>query len=133
MTQLHGHNQSGKRRLTGIYDYDIGTCKGNIEMAPLCHIEMTHAGFWGPGRSVMAVLSMSKQELNRLDVLLRAQSGRLRVADACALIGLRRRSCAGLAEVAAQNPRRSPRRRFTAPSTHRKPYAGLLFLFSRTG
>ena len=39
----------------------------------------------------MAVLSMSKQEFNRLDVLLRVQSGRLRVADACALIGLHRR------------------------------------------
>ncbi len=39
----------------------------------------------------MTVLSMSKQEFSRLDVLLRVQSGRLRVADACALIGLRRR------------------------------------------
>jgi Helix-turn-helix domain len=39
----------------------------------------------------MAVLSMSKQEFSRLDVLLRFQSGRLRVEDACALIGLRRR------------------------------------------
>ena len=29
----------------------------------------------------MAVLSMSKQEFNRLDVLLRVQSGRLRVSD----------------------------------------------------
>jgi hypothetical protein len=35
----------------------------------------------------MAVLSMSKQEFSRLDVLLRVQSGRLRVADACALMG----------------------------------------------
>src|ERR1700735_3919938 len=39
----------------------------------------------------MTVLSMSKQEFSRLDVLLRVQSGRLRIADACALIGLRRR------------------------------------------
>jgi hypothetical protein len=39
----------------------------------------------------MAVLSMSKQEFSRLEVLLRVQSGRLRVADACALIGLGRR------------------------------------------
>jgi Winged helix-turn helix len=37
------------------------------------------------------VLSMSKQEFSRLEVLLRVQSGRLRVADACDLIGLRRR------------------------------------------
>ena len=39
----------------------------------------------------MAVLSMSKQEFSRLDVLLRVQSGRLRVSDACVLIGLQRR------------------------------------------
>jgi Helix-turn-helix domain len=39
----------------------------------------------------MTVLTMSKQEFGRLDVLLRVQSGRLRVEDACALIGLQRR------------------------------------------
>jgi len=39
----------------------------------------------------MMVLSMSKQEFSRLDVLLRVQSGRLHVADACALMGLHRR------------------------------------------
>jgi hypothetical protein len=39
----------------------------------------------------LAVLSMSKQEFNRLEVLLRVQSGHLRVSDACALIGLQRR------------------------------------------
>jgi hypothetical protein len=39
----------------------------------------------------MAVLSMSKQEFSRLEVLMRVQSGQLRVADACALIGLHRR------------------------------------------
>jgi hypothetical protein len=39
----------------------------------------------------MAAVSMSKQEFVRLEVLLGVQSGRLRVADACALIGLRRR------------------------------------------
>ena len=39
----------------------------------------------------MAVLSMSKQEFSRLEVLLRVQSGGLRVEDACTLIGLRRR------------------------------------------
>ena len=38
----------------------------------------------------MAVLSMSKQEFSRLEVLLRVQSGRLRVSDACVLIGLAR-------------------------------------------
>jgi hypothetical protein len=39
----------------------------------------------------VAVVSMSKQEFSRLDVLLRVQPGRLRVVDACGLIGLRRR------------------------------------------
>src|SRR5271165_3371076 len=39
----------------------------------------------------MAGLSMSKHEFSRLDVLLRVQSGRLRVADACALMALHRR------------------------------------------
>ena len=39
----------------------------------------------------MAVVSMSKQEFGRLEVLLRVQSGGLRVADACELIGLQRR------------------------------------------
>ena len=39
----------------------------------------------------MAMVPMSKQEFSRLDVLLRVQSGRLRVADACALMGLHRR------------------------------------------
>jgi hypothetical protein len=39
----------------------------------------------------VAVVSMSKQEFGRLEVLLRVQSGGLRVADACGLIGLHRR------------------------------------------
>ena len=60
-------------------------------MTPLCKIEVTHPGYWGPGRCAVAVLSMSKQEFSRLDVLLRVQSGRLRVTDACVLIGLQRR------------------------------------------
>jgi hypothetical protein len=39
----------------------------------------------------MAVVSISKQEFSGLDALLRVQSGRLRVSDACGLIGLQRR------------------------------------------
>jgi len=34
---------------------------------------------------------MSKREFDQLEVLLRVQSGRLRVADACALLGRSRR------------------------------------------
>jgi hypothetical protein len=37
------------------------------------------------------VVSMSKKEFDRLEVLLGVQSGRLRVADACALLSLKRR------------------------------------------
>jgi len=37
------------------------------------------------------VVSMSKREFDRLSVLLGVQSGRLRIADACTLIGLERR------------------------------------------
>src|ERR1700747_522119 len=91
-------------------------------MAPLCHIEMTPPGFRGPGRCVMAVLSMSKQEFNRLDVLLRVQSGRLRVADACALIGLRRRQVFRLRRSLKQDGATcllSKRR--GRPSNHRLP------------
>ncbi|MFL5280639.1 MAG: hypothetical protein ACJ8AW_06485 [Rhodopila sp.] len=39
----------------------------------------------------MLVVSMSKREFDRLNVLLSVQSSRLRVADACELIGLDRR------------------------------------------
>jgi hypothetical protein len=39
----------------------------------------------------VAVVSMGKKEFSRLDVLLRVQSGRLRVSDAFVLIGLQRR------------------------------------------
>ena len=39
----------------------------------------------------MAVMSMSTQEFSRLEVLLGVQCGRLRIADACGLIGICRR------------------------------------------
>src|SRR3982750_712004 len=39
----------------------------------------------------MTVVSMSKKEFDRLEVLLGVRSGRLRVADACELLGLKRR------------------------------------------
>ena len=39
----------------------------------------------------MPVVSMSKKEFDRLEVLLGVQSGRLRVADACELLRLKRR------------------------------------------
>ena len=56
-------------------------CKRNIEMTPLCKIEVTHPRVLGSREMRQAVLSTSKQEFNRLDVLLRVQSGRLRVSD----------------------------------------------------
>ena len=45
----------------------------------------------------MPVVSMSKKEFDRLEVLLGVQSGRLRVADACELLGLKRRQVFRLA------------------------------------
>src|SRR5215208_2191679 len=39
----------------------------------------------------MTVASMSKKEFDRLEVLLGVRSGRLRVADGCELLGLKRR------------------------------------------
>src|SRR4051794_15847658 len=39
----------------------------------------------------MPVVSMSKKEFDRLEILLGVRSGRLRVADACELLGLKRR------------------------------------------
>jgi winged helix-turn helix protein len=58
-------------------------------MTPLCKVEVTLPRV--PGRCAAAVVSMSKQEFSRLDMLLRVQSGRLRVTTACMLIGLQRR------------------------------------------
>jgi hypothetical protein len=60
-------------------------------MTRLCKIEVTLSRFLGSGGCAVVVVSMSKQEFSRLDVLLRVQSGRLRVTDACVLIGLQRR------------------------------------------
>jgi len=44
----------------------------------------------------VAVVTMSKREFDQLEVLLRVQSGRLRVADACALLGRSRRQVFGI-------------------------------------
>jgi hypothetical protein len=70
----------------------------------------------------MAVLSMSKHEFSRLEVLLRVQSGRLRVADACELIGLRRRQVFRLLRGLKQDgaPSLLSKRRGKA-SNHRLP------------
>ena len=65
---------------------------------------------------------MSKQEFSRLDVLLRVQSGRLRVSDACVLIGLQRRQVfrllLGLKQDGAASLRSKHRGK---PSNHRLP------------
>ena len=42
-------------------------------------------------RCAVPVVSMSKKEFDRLAVLMRVQSGRLRVADACEILSLKRR------------------------------------------
>src|SRR6202162_6389533 len=70
----------------------------------------------------MAVVSMSKQEFSRLEVLLRVQSGRLRVADACGLIGLRRRQVFRLLRGLRQDGATSLLSKHRGkPSNHRLP------------
>jgi len=70
----------------------------------------------------VAVLSMSKQEFGRLDVLLRVQSGSLRVGDACVLIGLQRRQVFRLLRDLKQDgPASLLSKRRGRPSNHRLP------------
>jgi hypothetical protein len=70
----------------------------------------------------MTVVSMSKPEFNRLDVLLRVQSGRLRVEDACALIGLQRRQVFRLLRNLKQDgPTSLVSKRRDKPGNHRLP------------
>src|SRR5271163_5093424 len=65
---------------------------------------------------------MSKQEFSRLEVLLRVQSGGLRVADACELIGLRRRQVFRLLRGLKQDGATSLlSKRRGRPSNHRLP------------
>jgi hypothetical protein len=70
----------------------------------------------------VAVVSMSKQEFGRLEVLLRVQSGGLRIADACALIGLHRRQVFRLLRGLKQDGAASLlSKRRGKPSNHRLP------------
>ena len=70
----------------------------------------------------MAVLSMSKQEFSRLEVLLQVQSGRLRVTEACVLIGLQRRQVFRLLRGLEQDGATSLlSKRRGRPSNHRLP------------
>jgi hypothetical protein len=70
----------------------------------------------------VAVVSMSKQEFSRLEVLLRVQSGRLRVADACVLIGLQRRQVFRLLRGLKQDGATSLlSKRRGKPSNHQLP------------
>ena len=70
----------------------------------------------------MAVLSMSNHEFSRLEVLLRVQSGRLRVAAACELIGLHRRQVFRLLRGLKQDGATSLLSKHRGkPSNHRLP------------
>jgi Winged helix-turn helix len=70
----------------------------------------------------MTVLSMSKQEFSRLDVLLRVQSGRLRVVDACELMSLHRRQVFRLLRGLKQDGATSLLSKHRGkPSNHRLP------------
>ena len=65
---------------------------------------------------------MSKQEFSRLDVLLRVQSGRLRISDACVLIGLQRRQVFRLLRGLKQDGATSLlSKRRGKPSNHQLP------------
>ena len=71
---------------------------------------------------MVAVLSMSKQEFSRLEVLLRVQSGHLRVSDACVLIGLQRRQVFRLLRGLKQDGATSLLSKHRGkPSNHRLP------------
>jgi hypothetical protein len=97
-------------------------CKRNIEMTPLCNIEMTPPRVLGSRGCAVTVVSMSKQEFSRLDVLLRVRSGRLRVSDACVLIGLQRRQVFRLLRGLEQDgPASLLSKRRGRPSDHRLP------------
>jgi hypothetical protein len=68
------------------------------------------------------VVSMSKQEFDRLEVLLGVQLGRLRLADACELIGLRRRQVFRLLRGLQENGAASVvSKRRGKPSNNRLP------------
>src|SRR6266404_5180603 len=65
---------------------------------------------------------MSEQEFSRLEVLLRVQSGRLRVTDACVLIGLQRRQVFRLLRGLKQDGATSLLSKHRGkPSNHRLP------------
>src|SRR6201981_669199 len=65
---------------------------------------------------------MSRQEFSRLEVLLRVQSGRLRVADACVLIALQRRQVFRLLRGLKQDGAASLLSKHRGkPSNHRLP------------
>jgi hypothetical protein len=70
-------------------DFATFDCHRNIEMTPLCNIDVTLPRVLRSRGCTLAVLSMSKQEFSRLDVLLPVQSGHLRLSDGV-LIGLQR-------------------------------------------
>jgi Winged helix-turn helix/ParB-like nuclease domain len=78
----------------------------------------------GHGRILAArkLVSMSKREFSRLDVLLRVRSGCLRVTDACVLIGLQRRQVFRLLRGLKQDGATSLLSKHRGkPSNHRLP------------
>lgn len=70
----------------------------------------------------MTAVSMSKREFSRLEVLLEVQSGHVRISDACALIGVRRRQIFRLLHGLKQDGVRSLiSKRRGCPSNNRLP------------
>jgi hypothetical protein len=70
----------------------------------------------------LAVVSMSAQEFSRLELLPRIQSGSLRLADGCVLIGRRRRQVFRLLRSLKQHGATSLLSKHRGkPSNHRLP------------
>ena len=78
---LYAYGCEGSRAIFQKRFYAPQECRSNMEMIPLSKMEVTLPRVLSPARCAVAVVSMSKQEFARLEVLLRAQSGRLRIAD----------------------------------------------------
>src|SRR6516225_6888352 len=98
------------------------SCKRNIEMTPLCKIEVTLPRVPGSRGLRRGGVVDGSSSFSRLDVLLRVQSGRLRVSDACALIGLQRRQVFRLLHGLKQaGPASLLSKRRGKPSNHRLP------------
>jgi hypothetical protein len=91
-------------------------------MTPLCKIEVTHPRVQGSREVRRGGVVVEQAGVQPSDVLLRVQSGRLRVTDACVLIGVQRRQVFRLLRGLKQDGATSLlSKRRVRPSNHRLP------------